>query len=553
VLWPGLRGVKTITLVNNFMNPSIVAALDMLDRDALKTVLITLIENQPELEEALRFELARLLVADSASVPAAAAIFITSDEAKEKVEWALRMAEKAGRENYQWDDTGSRVSEVIWDVVNPLTQIAEEALIAGNFAYCVSLLEVVTQALIVGWNKVEDYLYRDIALFSLIGDVWAMVMLSDACSPEARNVFKARLERWQQAHRECGAKEGFAHAIAAANEGWEEARLLAIMAGEPAAAAEYASDQPEEERESDEDDIEDADDDFAYDSCHEDVNDELDAYLDERGNPAARLGRIRVEILTRQNRFEEAARIALAAGLQDLYVETLMKAGIGEETIMNFLPYINNAGSALFVARQLQASGDLKLAFVVAKHGLATRQPLRELAIWTIDEALAAGQTDLAVHAGTVLVNSNPSLENYVALKSIASAQQWPSTKSDIIDGILSKKTISIGAVDILLNEGMHLEALERTRDEGYSVLEHVVRACVPQHPLAVVPICKAEAERILERAKSSAYPHAIDWLTLCRDAYRQADNLAGWKVYTEHITRLHGRKSSFMSEFRKL
>jgi uncharacterized Zn finger protein len=98
------------------------------------------------------------------------------------------------------------------------------------------------------------------------------------------------------------------------------------------------------------------------------------------------------------------------------------------------------------------------------------------------------------------------------------------------------------------------LEALERVNHSyGYRLLERVVEACVPTYPEHVIPICRAQAEKVIDSKKADRYHHAIRWLALARDAYKKLDDLDEWLKYKHSLMLLHSRKSALMPALRAL
>ncbi len=169
---------------------------------------------------------------------------------------------------------------------------------------------------------------------------------------------------------------------------------------------------------------------------------------------------------------------------------------------------------------------------------------LYHLAVWLRDAALAEKEVDLAIRAGMAAIKASPVLENYQRLEAFA-GECWPELREEVLKHLRETDNWgSSGKVDIFLHEGLMDDALAAVHDSwNYDLVARVVEAATPTRPLAVIPICKRQAESIMDAGKADRYHHAARWVERARDAYRVAGQETEWQAYKNHLLDLHQRK----------
>jgi uncharacterized Zn finger protein len=86
-----------------------------------------------------------------------------------------------------------------------------------------------------------------------------------------------------------------------------------------------------------------------------------------------------------------------------------------------------------------------------------------------------------------------------------------------------------------------------------YDVAARVVDAATPTLPLEVIPICKRQAERIMDRAKADEYDRAVEWVAKARTAYGIAGKDDEWQAYKSQLLTTHSRKYKLVPMLREL
>ena len=101
------------------------------------------------------------------------------------------------------------------------------------------------------------------------------------------------------------------------------------------------------------------------------------------------------------------------------------------------------------------------------------------------------------------------------------------------------------GRVDIYFHEQLVDSVLEiaRSNSWNYHLVEQIVDGILPTHPADAIPLCKQQAESIMDAGKAQIYRHAAKWLQKARDASMLAGRGDEWLHYRNRLLQVHGRK----------
>lgn len=191
----------------------------------------------------------------------------------------------------------------------------------------------------------------------------------------------------------------------------------------------------------------------------------------------------------------------------------------------------------------------------LAEHGL-TREGYGKapLALWLRDLALERGDHDLVLRAGKTAFQDAPSLADFQLLQ-LAAGAQWPSLRDDLLDSLRRYRGYERkGVVDVFLHENLIDDALATVQGSSdYDLLGRVVDAAVETRPAQVLPICRRQAETIMDEGKSGYYETAARWLARARTAYRAEGREDEWRAYLAGLLERHQRKYKLMPLLRQL
>lgn len=430
-----------------------------------------------------------------------------------------------------------RSSEAYWhigSVVREVSQVADEARAfteAGDGRNALIVLEAVTAAYLEEWESLDDSDGDASAFFNDVARVWAEALLIADLTPREREEWAEKLEDWQSGIEDYGVDDGFQIAVLAAHQGWEHPPLQKILQGQSKAAPH----QVEFERV--ELEVEDV-------SWHETA-----------------LMEVRLEILQRQKRFEEYLRLAAAVGLTRHFATMLVQLGRAQEAMAYGLRHFERVDESFALAQALQEQGSLELALQMAEHGLALpgvdayyrgangNLNRATLAIWLRDLATAQGQTLRALPAARIAVLECPALDAYLKVRDLVGAT-WSEERAALLGQLRQTQLYNpAGAIDIFLHEAANDEAfLDLALDKikgsyDYDLVGRVVDATLNSRPQRVIPICREQAEAIMDKGQAGAYEQAALWLKRMRAAHLAAGQGEQWQSYLEPLIVKHQKK----------
>ena len=373
-----------------------------------------------------------------------------------------------------------------------------------------------TEELIESWDQVEDSIGEGEEIFRDLGKTWAEAILSADLSLEEREEWIEKLEEWEEQEDSSCDTDGLDIAVAAATYGWDYPPLLLVLQGEIT---------------------------------------EMGAWGGEAPDCADGLAVVRLDILERQGRLQEAVYLSEAEGQYDRHMALLVQMGRGKEAVEYGMEALSSADKALDLAKILDQFGEKALAIIVGVRGLTLANPSYRLATWLRDTSMEAGDAEIAIQASKTALKLQPQLSDYELLKQI-SGDQWLTLRTETLQVLRDSKIFELsGKVDIFISEGLMSEALNAVRkdDWNYDLIAKAVDAATPTLPLEVIPICKKQAETIMDGGKADRYHHAARWVERARDAYRVAKQEGDWLAYKDGLLATHQRKYKLVPLLRNL
>ena len=516
-----------LTLVNKPESvqelPQLETLLAPLDRNELQNLVLNLVSRKPELAMQIELEIGRLRPATSSNSMPQSAVkpaeapkrpVVSEATVRRQVSKALNDANNS--EGDRWDDNYSAKSDALSEGLETLFDIVQSCIDSGDGRAALPILEAMTEELIDGWDEIGDFIGEGDELFEDIGELWAEAILSADLSVQERDDWVETLEALREAGAGTAASSELEVAINAASFGWDSPPLIRVLKGEITENGAWEGDPPE---------------------C------------------AAQLAIVRLNILERQGRLQEAVYLSKAEGEHDRHTALLVRMGKTKEAAEYGMEALSSSDSALRLAKILDQSGEKALAVLVGVHGLTLSNPSHALATWLRDTALEAGETEIAILASKTALKLSPQLNDYTLLKQI-SGDQWPALRTETLQILRTSETYDLsGKVDIYISEGLMSEALDivRKNDRSRSLAAIAVEAATPTLPLEVIPICAKHAESIMDAGQAGQYEEAARWVERARDAYRVAKQEERWQAYKAGLLAKHQRKYKLVPLLRNL
>ncbi|HLK57372.1 MAG TPA: hypothetical protein VKU00_12455, partial [Chthonomonadaceae bacterium] len=409
---------------------------------------------------------------------------------------------------------------------------AEAIANAGNPRETLPVFEAIADEIL---DHDDDFEYAETDLEDLFGDIadaWAGAILLADLTDDEREEWADRASTLAEAENIGGAAR-LEMVATAAEQGWDYPALVRVLQGE---ITEHGAWEPDEE---------------------------TPIYADE-------LAKVRLDILERQGRIQEAIYLAEAEGETTRFLSLLVAAGRVQDAIKTGMEQIATPKEALALAQNLAERNETEGAFAIAEHGIhlpppapredghasfypSSAPPKKELALWLRDYALLNNRDNLALTSGKIAFKEAQTLEDYLLLQKV-SGETWKTLREELLALCRSPHAwYSSGAIDVLLHEKEFLAALKQVENSHSSDAARVAEAALATHPDEVIVLCKKRAEAIMDAGKANHYDDAQNWLRLVRDAYQAANRVAEWQTYKTSIMDTHGRKYKLIPLVRAL
>jgi uncharacterized Zn finger protein len=500
--------------------PSLASRLALLERDALQALILRLIEHAPDVETAVE----RLLPSVAGHDDDVAAIVSVDTEAIE-----ARIASSVHSTD------GRSSSDRYWHVGGVVREVAQELdpvralLDAEQERAALEILRAVIDAWEEEWQWLDDSDGEASGLFVRIEPLLTEALLAADLPRAERDNWADRIDGLIVVLSDFGI-DAFYDAYTAARSGWDAKELQAVLTGKSTVLEQSADELLEE-------------------------TDELLA--------------IRLRVLARKGRDEEALRLAAAAGHVDAYATALVRRGEVAEAERYALARVTRPDEAYEIARTLHAAGAVSEALRVGERGLGLDDPdrgwlsdwdepglssLATLALWLRVVAEQAGDLTLARQAVGVAVNEAPGLETWHEARRLA-GDDWPATREALRSSLHSIERRSVsGRVDIFLVEGWIGDAIRVVSGRGgYAQVARVADAAIEADPEWVIATSRSHAETIMDGGHSNAYGDAARWLARMKAARQHAGQDAEFRAYLAETIEKHRRKYKLVPLLREL
>jgi uncharacterized Zn finger protein len=239
-------------------------------------------------------------------------------------------------------------SEEVTDNLLDLIQSAQEFSERGDGNNAIVILEAITDACVTNWDEVDEYGLDNDEVASALNTAWTEAILTAQLTSEEQVDLKVNLEAWQDEWN-----ASFEMSLATLHQGWDYPPLKSVLQGNITEKGVWEQEAP----------------DFADD-----------------------LALIRLQILERQQKYQEFLYLAQAEGQTERYLTMLASLGRIEEAMQAAKTQMQSMDEAFALAKTLQEQGTLAPALEIAQTGLTLPGNCEyELAIWTSNLAEGLG------------------------------------------------------------------------------------------------------------------------------------------------------------------
>lgn len=440
---------------------------------------------------------------DEVSTPVVSQVDVTA--VKRDIRMGMRNVGPKGYDDYYYYEEGG-ADEELHQILAPYLEQTLALLAAGGLDEAGMLITAVMEAFCNNLDLIEEFYEYTEGEYDGDTDldkVLTEVILSHDLTGDARQEWQRKVKGWQKTLGELKIAE------TAVAQGWDYAPLLSVLQGNITNKGVWADEAP--------------------------------WFADE-------LAVIRLNLLERQGRLQEAIYLAEAEGQIERYIHLLVQTGQIEKAVKEATQHFRQAGQALALAKRLQEMGEETAALTIAEKGLTLEDSWQhdkgKLGQWLRDAAQVAGKKELALQAAQIAALSTHELADYAAVQQLA-GNQWETLQPQLLDKI-EASDYSSAKLDILVEAG-RLTAVMRAIDKNFHYATgDLLRMLAPtkdKYPDWGIQKCKNLAEAIMNVGKSGEYDTAVTWLRRAKEIYLHHQRQTEWHNYLDGLLAQHGRK----------
>ena len=486
------------------LRPSLEQILDRLNPVQTQNLIQELVADKPELLDDIEYFADRVApptVVQTQSNKSQRKVTIEPNRIRSQVRYILEDSVR----HYEYGGE----EDIATEEISSLIQDAQMYTQQQDYGNAIAMLTAITESCIENWNIVDDYGVEYCEVAAELNTVWCETILS-ADITEAETVdLQVNLEFW---HNEWNGY--FDLAIAALEQGWDYPPLKQVLQGNITSSGAWEGEAP--------------------------------YYADD-------LALIRLQILERQQRFEEYLYLAEAEGQVSKHLTMLVRLERVTEAMQAAQSEMATMEEALAFSQALVNQQNAQPeALAIAQRGLNLPGRCQyDLATWTSEIALELDDIVTATTAKVKAFQAQPSFADYRQVEKLA-GNNWSNIKEELLVTLATYD--SWGAeqakVDIYLHEGLIEKAIATVDNFGYyrsSLVQRVMDAAIATNPDWVIKNACARAESIMDAGKAKYYDEAVEWLKKAHNAYIADNRTKEWSDYRTKLITIHARKRKLM------
>ena len=268
---------------------------------------------------------------------------------------------------------------------------------------------------------------------------------------------------------------------------------------------------------------------------------------------------IRLQILARQERFEEYLYLAEAEGQVTKHLTMLVRLDRVMEAMKAAEIEMATMEQALALSQALVNEQNAQPeALAIAQRGLNLPGKCQyDLATWTSEIALELDDLVTATKAKVKAFQAQPSFADYRQVEKLA-AENWSNIKEELLASLATSTSWGVdkAKVDIYLHEGLierAISVVDKLYYDYHGLIQRVMDAALEVNPDWVISNACRRAESIMDAGKAKYYEEAVEWLKKARNAYLASDRKQEWSDYRTKLMNVHTRKRKLMGLMKSL
>jgi len=473
-----------------------------LEKDALVTLILRLVERDPDLYDVLELAIPAVQVSDQAKSLGKAEKRQTQVSEQTYRKQISRILKQAYRGDY-YDDWHE--PEYIGDLQEVL-ETGVKFLDAGDAEGALIILRVLLEELTEDYDGDMDYNGNLACVIQDIGMPLAEAILSVELDSSAHDELQGTIQNiFDNLDEVIEVEDELELILAALEHGWDEL--------------------PDEET-------------------------EWEEYEEEYWMTLNQLKQARLNMLARQGNDEAFLSLAEKSDVKR-YTLKLLDLGRVDEAV-KASEKLDNASDAFALAQKLREVGRLTDAIALAERGLELKGYYTyQLALWLAPLEESQGRIDMALQAYRTAYDESPSIEVYRHIKRL-SGGNWLNLRPALVQKVTDNNAV---LVDIHLDEKDWDSAIQVVERDiwSFNLLEKVADAVIPHRPDWVIRVALKKSDELILQTQSKLYPIAARWLERAKKAYHQKGQDAEWQAYIDNLRMTYARRPALQREIKGL
>ena len=493
------------------LRPSLEEILDRLNEVQTQALIQELVADKPELINDIEYFAERVappVVLDSSpETKPQRQITVDANRIRSQVVYILRDSVR----HYEYGGE----EDIATEEISSLIQEAKMYGLRGDTGNALAMLTAITEACVENWDIIDEYGVDNYEVAGELNTVWCETILSTDLSETEKVELQKNLEYWRD---EWG--DYFELAIAALEQGWDYPPLKNVLEGNITSLGVWSGEAP--------------------------------YYADD-------LAVIRLQILERQERFEEYLYLAEAEGQVTKHLTMLVRLDRVTEAMKAAEIEMATMEQALALSQALVNEQNAQPeALEIAQRGLNLPGKCQyDLATWTSEIALELDDLVTATKAKVKAFQAQPSFADYRQVEKLA-AENWSNIKEELLASLATSTYWGVekAKVDIYLHEGLidkAISVVDKLYDDYHGLIQRVMDAALEVNPDWVIGNACRRAESIMDAGKAKYYEEAVGWLKKARNAYLASDRKQEWSDYRTKLMIVHTRKRKLMGLMKSL
>lgn len=482
------------------IEPPFEESLKSLDADTLRTLLINIVEQNPELIDDIQIDLIKPQekIDIKETLPNFSAL-------------KRKMIKTLNSEFNNWDNSFYYIIEEIKTLFNQVQPFLE----AEDGKTALKVLEALTEPFLTETSEFLDYAQDSYGyLLDDLEMLWIEALLIVQLSKTEKEYWFERISKWQESE-----EWAFQALMQVVQHGWSYPLLDAALRCQEMVM-----------------------------SCDEDEDEEI----------KDKIAAIGLKILKRKQQWDQCLALAKLACIDQEYASILIQKKQFQECQKFIKQTFKCPVTILQLAREFYESEQPQMAFELISNATSFIDSginmNLELIRWSRELAFEHNQLEVGIQIGTKILQNNPTLEDYASLKKGAK-ERWEKIQPQLVQSLQTSSKYNLdGPIEILLHDKMFDLAIKLSEraDEAFFP-KFIIDQVLEERPEWALKKCEELAITAINTASSCGYEEAAELLDKGYTAAKLTRKTEVWNTKIRQIIDHHKRKRNLIPLLQRL